>query len=314
MKTRRIVQLIFFTSSIYLGLMFVRFLSQLKSGHFDAVKPGGVEAFLPISALAALKRLVVTGNYDWVHPAGLSLFIIFIIISFLFRRSFCGYVCPVGFVSEIVSVIGLGKGVNRYVGYVLSLVKYGLFAFFAYIILLSMPVSSIESFLSTPYNKVADAKMLDFFTSPGTATVVFVIVVVALTFIFKGVWCKYLCPYGALHSVVAAVSPFVIRRDASACVNCMKCTEVCPMDIKVHKAKLVLNPDCIGCHDCLAVRHNEKCLQTCKKDIRAKYLPYAVFGVAAVLIIAAMAFGLWNSNVPAGEYAFWLSKLGQLSH
>lgn len=314
MRNRRIVQLIFFVSSIYLGFMFVRFLNAVKSGNFDVTKPGGVEAFLPISALAALKRFIATGNYDWVHPAGLSLFIIFIVISFLFRRSFCGYVCPVGFVSEMVSLIGRGKRVNRYVGYVLSVLKYGLFAFFAYIILFSMPVSAIEGFLNSPYNKLADAKMLEFFVSPGVSTMVFVVAMIVLTLIFKGFWCKFLCPYGVFHSVIAAFSPFVIKRNADACVNCMKCTEACPMSIQVHESKLVLNPDCIGCHDCVAVRQNEKCLQTCGKDIKAKYLPFAVFGITVVLIAAAIAFGLWQSRVPSSEYAFWLSKLEQLSH
>lgn len=314
MRNRRIVQLIFFASSIYLGVMFVRFLNHIKGGDFTVVKPGGVEAFLPISALAALKRFIATGNYDWVHPAGLSLFIIFIVLSFLFRRSFCGYVCPVGLVSEAVSLIGKGMRVNRYAGYLLSVVKYGLFGFFGYIILINMPVAAIEGFLQSPYNKLADAKMLEFFTAPGTITIVFVIAMTALTLIFKGFWCKYLCPYGVFHSLIAAFSPFVIKRNADACVNCMKCTNACPMNIQVHESKLVLNPDCIGCHDCIAVRQNEKCLQTCGRDIKAKYLPFAVFGVAAVLIIAAMVFGLWHSSVSAEEYAFWLSRLGQLSH
>lgn len=314
MRNRRIVQFIFFASSIYLGIMFVRFLNHIQSGRFDIVKPGGVEAFLPISALAALKRFILTGSYDWVHPAGLSLFIIFMIVSFLFRRSFCGYICPVGFVSEMVSLIGRGMRVNKYAGYVLSVVKYGLFGFFAYIILVNMPVSAIEGFLQSPYNKLADAKMLEFFTSPGTITIIFVISMSALTLLFKGFWCKYLCPYGVFHSVIAAVSPFVIKRNADACVSCMKCTNACPMNIQVHEAKLVLNPDCIGCHDCIAVRQNEECLQTCGKDIKAKYLPFAVLGVSTALILAAVAFGLWNSSVSAEEYAFWLSRLGQLSH
>ncbi|TCK60507.1 4Fe-4S binding protein [Seleniivibrio woodruffii] len=314
MRNRRFIQAFFLICSVYLGFAFVKFLKAVQAGDFSVVKPGGVEAFLPISAIMALKRFIFTGNWDWIHPAGLSLLLIFILVSFLFRRSFCGYICPVGFFSEVVSLIGRNKGMNRYAGYAVSVIKYAGAGFFLYFIVIKMPVEAITAFLNAPYNFVADAKMLDFFVSPGQGTIIFVIAAIGLTLVFKGFWCKYLCPYGVFLSIFSAVSPLIIKRDKDACVNCMKCTKACPMDIQVHKVNIMMNPDCIGCHDCLAVRHNEKCLQTCKKDIKAKHLSMAVFAVAVVLIIAAMAAGFWESRVAASDYAFWLSKLNQLSH
>ena len=64
-------------------------------------RPPSVEAFLPISALVNLKRLVLTGQFDTIHPAGLTIFMAALVIGLLLRKGFCGWICPVGFASNL---------------------------------------------------------------------------------------------------------------------------------------------------------------------------------------------------------------------
>ncbi|WP_241653991.1 4Fe-4S binding protein [Geovibrio thiophilus] len=278
----------------------------------SAVKPGGVEAFLPISALMGLKRFVFSGNYDMIHPAGLTLLIVFLLISIIFKRGFCGYICPIGLISETIGSAGRNIKIHRFIAYPLSSLKYLLLGFFVYIILIQMSLPAIEGFLNAPYNKVSDAKMMRFFTEPSRTTLMVLAVLLILGLLFRNFWCRFLCPYGALMGLVSLVSPFKIKREKDACVNCMKCTNICPMDIQVHKAGTVHSPECIGCHDCVRVRANDECLKTYKSDYRS--LTLAVFAVFWISIAAATLTGFWRSEVSSGEYLFWLERLGQLSH
>jgi len=309
---RRVIQYFFLLTTIYIGIRFFFFLGALRAGDTSAVKPGGVEAFLPISALMGLKRFVMSGNYDMVHPAGLTLLIVFLLISIVFKRGFCGYICPIGLISETVGSVGKNIKIHRFAAYPLFLLKYLLLGFFVYIILIQMSLPSIEGFLNAPYNKVSDAKMMDFFADPSRTTLIVIAVLMILGLLFRNFWCRFLCPYGALMGLISMISPFKIQRDKDACINCMKCTQVCPMDIQVHKAGTVHSPECIGCHDCVRVRANDKCLKTYKTDYR--YITLAVFIIFWASITAAILTGFWQSEVSSEEYRFWLERLGQLSH
>ena len=66
-------------------------------------KPGAVGGFLPSAAFMSFKRLLVTGEYDPVHPAGLTIFIAFMLMAWLLRKSFCGHLCPVGLASSLLT-------------------------------------------------------------------------------------------------------------------------------------------------------------------------------------------------------------------
>ena len=53
-----------------------------------------------------LKVLLTTGSLPRVHAAGLFLLIAFVAISWLLRKTFCGWLCPVGTISEYLWRIG----------------------------------------------------------------------------------------------------------------------------------------------------------------------------------------------------------------
>ena len=67
---------------------------------FEVSRPAGVEGWLPIEGLMQLKYFLITGKVPHVHAAGFFLFTSFLVISFVFRKAFCSWICPVGTVSE----------------------------------------------------------------------------------------------------------------------------------------------------------------------------------------------------------------------
>ena len=312
MKIRTLIQTLFLLCSLYIGVSFAHYLHSIMTGDMNVVKPGGVEAFLPISAFMSFKYFLMTGVFDRVHPAGLSLFIIFLIISAVFKRSFCGYVCPVGFVSELISKTGAKVRLNRYAGYILSLPKYLLFIFF-FAMITMMSAGAIAAFQRSQYNMVADAKMLYFFTRPTMTTAVVIGAIVLLTLVIKGFWCRFLCPYGVLQSIAGYLSPFYIKRHKEHCTNCGKCAKACPMGIEVNKKGMVLSPDCIGCHDCVRVRDNDRCL-TVGRGYRPDRLAVWIVCVLSVLVIFAMVAGFWDSSIKSADYLRLLNGIDGIGH
>ena len=162
---RTTVQAGFTLFCIFVGYRFYCFyLWTLDRSETFVSRPPSVEAFLPISALLGLKRLALTGQWDPVHPAGLTIFVAALAIAFLFRKGFCGWICPAGFVSNLLEKTGkpfrFSNHLPAWLDRVFLCMKYLLLAFFIYIILLRMDLRSVEAFLRSPYNLVADAKML----------------------------------------------------------------------------------------------------------------------------------------------------------
>ncbi len=99
---RQIVQGGFALFCIYAGYRFYQYYLWASSQSETYVpKPPSVEAFLPISALVNLKRLVLTGQFDTIHPAGLTIFMAALVIALFLRKGFCGWICPVGFASNL---------------------------------------------------------------------------------------------------------------------------------------------------------------------------------------------------------------------
>lgn len=313
MNSRKILQLIIFIITAVGGVRFYLYIEALKAGDMTVTKTGIPEGFLPISALMAFKRFVMTGIYDHIHPAGLTLFIFILAVSLIFKKSFCSHVCPVGFISESISSLGRGLRINKWLFHPLTVVKYGILGFFGYLIIIQMPVRAIDSFLRAPYNMVADAKMMHFFTAPSRNTLIVLFAVLVLTFVSKNIWCRLLCPYGALLGLISFLSPFKVKRNPSACIDCRKCTKACPNDIQVHAKKRVDTPECFGCFECVRERHCEECL-TVTGGLRYKYAPVIIGVLLAVTVAGAMAGGYWESSVTNQEYARYLNMLKSLGH
>lgn len=104
---RTLVQTGFAMLCLVAGWRFYHFY-HCATGKTDVfiARPPSVEGFLPISALLGFKRFVLTGRWDDVHPSGLTIFMAAPVIALLFQKGFCGWICPVGFVSNVVEKAG----------------------------------------------------------------------------------------------------------------------------------------------------------------------------------------------------------------
>ena len=250
-KLRWSVQAAFAFFCLFCGYRFYLFYlwASGNSGVF-VPRPPAVEAFLPISGLVGFKRLLLTGTYDEIHPAGLTIFIAALLIALFFRKGFCGWICPVGFISNLVEKLALKmKTLWRppvWLEFPLLSIKYLLLAFFVFMVLLKMDLRAIEAFNRNSYNLVVDAKMLLLFIAPSTLTLSVMGFLVVVSFFCRNFWCRYLCPYGALLGIITLVSPIRVKRDREICIDCHQCERVCPGSIRVAEKDSVNSPECHG--------------------------------------------------------------------
>lgn len=316
------IQSAFAIFCLYCGYRFYLFyLWAMGSSEILVARPPSVEAFLPISALVSLKRLLLTGVYDQIHPAGLTIFIAALLIGIFFRKGFCGWICPVGFASNLVEKLGLKlKTIWRapvWLDLPLLSVKYLLLAFFAFLILLKMDLQAIEAFNRTPYNLVVDAKMLLFFIEPSNLTIWVMGFLVVISFFSRNFWCRYLCPYGALLGILALFSPVRIKRDRETCIDCHKCEKICPGSILVAKKNSVNSPECLGCLECVSACPVDDCLSVSvygHKKLPPLLLPLGVLAIFFTLWAWAQLSGHWHSEIPLDVLKAYYQESRFLAH
>ena len=322
-RWRRAFQLAFLVLNVAIGVQFWAFVRFCETGGESPYvpRPPGVEGWLPIAGLMNLKAALLTGEPPRRFPAGMFLLVAFLAITFLFRKAFCSWLCPIGTLSEGLWKLGrrlLGRtfALPRWADWPLRSLKYALLAFFLWAVA-GMSAEAIVAFLDSPYGLVADVKMLDFFRHMGTTAAVVLAVLVAASLLVQNFWCRYLCPYGALHGLVSWLSPVRVRRDAELCIDCAKCAKACPSWLPVDAKGSITSPECTGCLECVAACPVKDALRFSPR--RPSRLPaWAVAAGIAAVFLGLTAFarvtGHWHTDVDPRVYSTMIPRAADLDH
>lgn len=302
-RLRGAVQLAFLTFTLWAGWQFYLFYQWTQDLAPYTPRPPAVEGFLPIGALLALKRFILSGYFDQAHPAGLTIFMAALTLGLLTRKGFCGWICPVGATSNFVELLSTKLKIlcslPGWLNMPLLSLKYLLLAFFGYLIIWRLPLAAVEGFMASPYYLTADGRMLLFFLHPTTLALAITLAIIVTSLIVRNFWCRFLCPYGALLGLLAWLGPFAVRRNDELCSQCHKCSKSCPADIAVHSKKRVRSPECLGCLECTAACPEHNCLQVtaCNTRVPLWLLPLTIAAVYGAFYIWARFTGHWFGDL-----------------
>ncbi|VAX26302.1 Hypothetical iron-sulfur cluster binding protein YccM [hydrothermal vent metagenome] len=327
-KYRSIVQILFTLLVIWIGIEFYQFVSYLDSNgtlpYYQ--RPPGVDAFLPIGALMSIYYWILTGTIHHAHPAGMFILLAVITLSWVFGKSFCSWICPIGTLSEYIADFGdqvqkkLFKKIYqipRWLDYPLRSLKYLIFGFFAYVIF-TMSAAVLGEFLNSTYNMIADVKMYEFFADISRFSLIVIAVLFVLSIFIRGFWCRYLCPYGAFVGILSLLSFNKITRNTDTCTNCKKCAIVCPSRIKVDKVKTVISDECTTCMACVDVCPINDTLQLqnviTKKKVSKKIVAFGIVIIFLVITGIGVITGHWQNDVTKKEYLEYYQQLNQIDH
>lgn len=273
-------------------------------------KSPSIHTLCPFGGLESLYQVFTTGSLiSKIFAGTLILFGITVVLALLFRRSFCGLLCPFGAIQELFAKIGhnifrkrwiLPSKIDkplRYLKYLVLLIT----VFYAW---------KTAGLWMSPYDPWSAYAHLPEGLGSVWAESAVGLIILAITLIgsllYDRFFCKYLCPMGAFYGVLGKVSPFKIERNENACINCGKCNKVCPMNIDVQNGKEVKSAECINCQTCvlncpeagaLKIEEGPKAL----KPLVVIALVMVVFFGSILAFKAAGVYTLLPEQLKAGE-------------
>ena len=211
---------------------------------------GNAERWCPFGGVEALYTYATEGNM--VCSLGVSNFYILggvVLMTLLLRRAFCGYVCPVGTVSEWFARAAARLGLRRRnvpetADRMLSLLKYPLL-----VVILFFTYRTAELVLrgyDPCYALISrHGKDITLWAYIISAAILIVSLVVMMPF------CRWLCPLAAVLNPFSRFGLARVHRDQDACVGCSECASSCPMGIPVDRVQAVTHARCLACLECV---------------------------------------------------------------
>ena len=206
-----------------------------------------------------------------------------ILLGVLLGRFVCGFLCPFGWLQELLHKIP-GKKFSTKKLKPLTYIKY-VVLLFAVVLLPVLVVNDVG--MGDPFFckyvcpqgvlegaiplAIANAGIRSALGHLFTWKLAVLIAVVVLSVLFYRPFCKWICPLGAFYALMNRVSLLGIRVDACKCVSCGKCSKVCQMDVDVVRAPN--HAECIRCGKCIGACPVDAISYRYGLDVSAEKLP-----------------------------------------
>lgn len=186
----------------------------------------------------------VLANFSYLHTFPFVAIGTLVVYGAVFGSFICGWVCPFGFLQDLLGKIPAPKfelpGWMGYFRYVVLLVlvlaipslyghEHPLF------FCLVCPAGGLEAGLATG-------------RSPGTIKIVILAVLLVGVLFVRRPWCTLFCPLGAIYGLFNRVSIFFLRFQPTLCNDCDRCRELCRCGSLADRR--AGDQHCIRCLDC----------------------------------------------------------------
>lgn len=195
-------------------------------------------------------------------------------------RLVCGFLCPFGWAQELLHKIPAGKlKINTFKGdKALRYLKYAVLVVFVF----AMPLFITNAFpwfckLICPSGMLFGGIPLlsvneGLRSAAGGFTIlklsILAVIIIASIIIYRP-FCKYICPLGAIYSLLNKASLYRAYVNENACTHCKRCASVCKMGVDITKTPNA--PECIRCGDCKAAcPSNAICFSFASKEKKEK--------------------------------------------
>ena len=173
----------------------------------------------------------------------------------LLGRAVCGFLCPFGWLQELLHRTPFWKKNRFRADRVLRYLKYAVLALLVVLPLFVKltpffckylcPAGTLSGALLSLADPLLRGQLGPLFT---WKSIVLAAVVVSSLIVWRP-FCRYLCPLGALYGLLNRVSLVRMRLDTARCVSCGKCAAACRMC--VDPAQTPNSAECIRCGDCV---------------------------------------------------------------
>ncbi len=191
-----------------------------------------IHALCPFGGLESLYSFFTQGTLvSKIFSGTMILFAVTLVLALVFRRSFCGLLCPLGAIQEFIALAGekiFGRSFRapaavdmplRYLKYVILIVTVGY----------AWKTAGLWMAPYDPWSAYAHLSAgLEALWSEAPVGLGLLALTVVGSFFYNRIFCKYLCPMGAFYALIGKISPFKVERHEKHCINCQTCVLVCP--------------------------------------------------------------------------------------
>ena len=239
-------------------------------------------------AIRGIFTSLIGGTFLWEEQVfNIFLLVVVSLVTFIWGRFFCGFLCSFGAMQDLLWLIGkhipfrpiISQKADR-------IMKYLKYAVLAFIMIGVWSFGIFGDAVWSPWTVFGAAATPWFGLPPQTIILsvgaVLLLVIMTGSLLIERFFCKYLCPLGAIFALLSGFRIFGIRRDSGTCSGvCRICTRKCSMSVSLYKMDKVRSGECINCM---------KCTTVCPQDnIIADTVP-AVTGTVAAMMIAGVSF------------------------
>ncbi|HER25559.1 MAG TPA: 4Fe-4S binding protein [Rhodospirillales bacterium] len=175
-----------------------------------------------------------------------------VVLTIVFGRFFCGWICPATFLYELNSNFAAWlrwadiKTGNQQFD---KRLKYG-------VLVLGLVISAITGavFIAAVYPPAIIGRELYYAVALGgfgAGSVFFAITLLFDLIVARRGFCRYLCPGGALYSLLGRYRLVRIKRIVENCIDCTKCNVVCEFGLDPLRDNF--GQECNNCTACMAI-------------------------------------------------------------
>lgn len=218
-----------------------------------------------ITSFRLVCLLIATIAFIFLANKGrIIILLVSMISAILFGRLWCGYVCPLGFYQEILSLLRK----KLHIPTVRSSYKMKkILQPFKWIVLLGFLIAIIFGGLRPILFNRPDLALTS--GSKSLVELIIIGIITGVCFLNERAFCKY-CPLGTLRGIANKVSLGRIKKNGSACTHCRACLACCPMEIRgIYEERNKTDVTYSACIYCM------KCIEACPEQ---EALSFTLFG------------------------------------
>lgn len=224
---RKLIQII----ALIILLLPIWFTDLIWYGTYISAELAGVDLTDPLTTL----EIILASKTLWT-PLIISALPL-TIAAILFGRIFCSYVCPLNFLLELIPL----KRKKILQTKLLPAVALAI-------------VLVLSAILAVPVFNVASpvfALMRVLIFGVGVEIILFALVIGAAFIWGQKIWCRTLCPLGAIYGLLGIKRRLAVTVDKDKCINCGRCEKVCSMGTSPLKNSFEDACTCTNCGDCV---------------------------------------------------------------
>jgi uncharacterized protein with FMN-binding domain len=251
---------------------------------------------LTFSQLGQIYSMIISGKFNFLQAfPNLMTVLTIVALTVVLSRFFCGWFCAFGAFNDFIYIISkkifrTKFKIDKNIDAILKYTKY-LVLLFIVIFIWTMGSKAFGSF--SPWNAFAQINNLSQVVSNYPIGFGVLILIGFGAIFIERFFCRYLCPLGAVFTIISKISIFKINKPSDKCGKCRVCTNNCSMGIELYKLQNVRGGECINCLKCIekCPRNNTK-TTICDENINPS--------LASSIAIVAFA-GLYSANNMAGK-------------